>query len=153
MIATGDEQYIYSLTFADARAGTGIPKAISMGTTAALRTLEQQLTQYFNKQRTTFSCQLAPQGSRFQQRVWQALLRIPYGQSQSYKALANNIAQPTAVRAVANANACNPILVLIPCHRVIASSGALSGFAAGVERKAWLLGHEASLSEHKSSNA
>lgn len=135
MIATGDESYIYSLEFSD--------KIIqNTGVTPALQKLEHELGQYFNNQLTHFTSKLNPEGTAFQKTVWQALANIPYGQTRSYKQIATQISQEKAFRAVANANARNPILILIPCHRVIAHNGQLAGFAAGVEKKEWLLKHE-----------
>lgn len=85
-----------------------------------------------------------PGGSEFQQQVWTALRRIPVGTTTSYRELARSIGRPSAVRAVATANATNPVSVVIPCHRVIHADGSISGYGGGVERKRWLLRHEAS---------
>jgi len=82
-------------------------------------------------------------GTDFQQQVWQGLTCIPAGEHRSYRALAETLGNPRAVRAVARANALNPVAILIPCHRVIGSNGSLTGYAGGLERKAWLLDHEA----------
>jgi O-6-methylguanine DNA methyltransferase len=84
-------------------------------------------------------------GSDFQQRAWAALRAIPPGQTRSYAAQAAAMGQPAAVRAVGLANGANPIGIIVPCHRVIGASGALTGYAGGVERKAWLLRHEGAL--------
>jgi O-6-methylguanine DNA methyltransferase len=86
--------------------------------------------------------QTASSGTDFQQTVWTALRAIPAGQTRSYAELARAIGQPGAVRAVAAANGANPIGVVVPCHRVIGSNGALTGYAGGLQRKAWLLRHE-----------
>ncbi len=83
-----------------------------------------------------------PGGTVFQQQVWSALRRIPVGTTTSYGKLAAAIGRPAAVRAVGMANSRNPIAVVIPCHRVIGSNGSLTGYAAGIERKRWLLQHE-----------
>lgn len=83
-----------------------------------------------------------PAGTPFQQRVWRELRRIPIGQTASYAQIAQRIGAPTSFRAVARANATNPIGVVIPCHRVIGADGALRGYGGGVERKRWLLAHE-----------
>jgi methylated-DNA-[protein]-cysteine S-methyltransferase len=82
-------------------------------------------------------------GTAFQRRVWAALRRIPAGTTTSYGALARRIGRPTAWRAVGLANGANPIALVVPCHRVIGASGALTGFGGGIERKRWLLAHEA----------
>ena len=101
--------------------------------------LKQQLDEYFNKQRTTFEIPLQLIGSPFQVKAWKELLNIPYGKTISYKEQALNIQQDKAHRAVANANAQNMIAILVPCHRVIASNGKLSGYNGGVEKKEFLL--------------
>lgn len=82
-------------------------------------------------------------GTPFQQQVWTALRRIPAGRTTSYGALAAGIGRPTAVRAVGAANGSNPIAVIVPCHRVIGADGSLTGYGGGIERKRWLLAHEA----------
>jgi len=101
------------------------------------------LTSYFSGARDCFDrITLETGGTDFQQKVWSALQDIPYGNTHSYSDLAEAIGQPTAMRAVASANARNPISIIIPCHRVIAKSGALAGYAGGVDRKEYLLSHE-----------
>ena len=104
--------------------------------------LRRQLTEYFGGQRKRFDLRLAPQGSPFQNKVWQLLLQIPYGETRSYGQLAEQLGQPGAARAVGLANGRNPIGILIPCHRVVGSQGALTGYGGGLERKRWLLAHE-----------
>lgn len=99
----------------------------------------RQLDEYFAGRRQRFELPLAPQGTVFQQAVWQALQSIPYGQTSSYSALAAEIARPKAVRAVGAANGANPIAIIIPCHRVIGRDGSLTGYAGGLPRKALLL--------------
>jgi methylated-DNA-[protein]-cysteine S-methyltransferase len=88
-----------------------------------------------------------PPGTAFQRTVWAALVTIPVGNTWSYAQLASAIGKPTATRAVANANANNPVPIVIPCHRVIASGGGLGGFSCGLYRKRWLLGHEGILTD------
>ena len=102
-----------------------------------------QLSEYFAGSRQVFDLPLHTQGTDFQHDVWRALQSIHYGTTQSYAQLASHVNRPQAVRAVGSANGRNPIGIVIPCHRVIASDGSLSGFAHGVDRKAWLLAHEA----------
>ncbi|KXJ44609.1 MAG: cysteine methyltransferase [Cycloclasticus sp. Phe_18] len=99
----------------------------------------EQLDSYFRQQRKQFDLPLLMLGTHFQQQVWQALQTIPYGTSMSYQALANSIDNKKAVRAVANANAANAISIIIPCHRVIASNGKLTGYAGGLNTKKQLL--------------
>ena len=101
--------------------------------------LDAQLGEYFAGERTDFDLPLAPTGTDFQQRVWAALRTIPYGETWSYGRLAEAVGQPGAARAVGLANGRNPLSIVVPCHRVVGSSGKLTGYAGGVERKAFLL--------------
>ncbi len=101
-----------------------------------------QLDEYFAGQRTVFDLPLAPQGTPFQQKVWQALTTIKQGETKSYAWLAEKINNTKAVRAVGTANGANPIALIIPCHRVIGSNGKLTGYAGGLALKAKLLMHE-----------
>jgi len=105
----------------------------------ALPEATRQLGQYFAGERTTFDLPLAPEGTEFQVRVWEALRAIPYGATLSYGELADAIGQPGAARAVGLANGRNPISIIVPCHRVVGASGRLTGYAGGTERKAFLL--------------
>ena len=107
-----------------------------------LRQTQTQLTEYFAHQRQSFDLPLAPQGTPFQQHVWQCLHHIPFGETITYATLAERVGKPTAFRAVGAANGRNPISIVVPCHRVVASSGKLQGYAGGLDRKQWLLYHE-----------
>lgn len=109
-----------------------------------LRKVKQQLQEYFAGQRQQFDLPLDFQGTAFQQQVWQALLSIPYGETRSYKEIAVQLGNEKAVRAVGAANGKNPISIIAPCHRVIGSSGALVGFAGGLDKKQILLSLEQS---------
>ncbi|MDF2419220.1 methylated-DNA--[protein]-cysteine S-methyltransferase [Acinetobacter beijerinckii] len=109
-----------------------------------LHKVKQQLEQYFAGQRQQFDLPLDFQGTDFQQQVWQALLTIPYGETRSYKEIALQIGNAKAVRAVGAANGKNPISIIAPCHRVIGASGALVGFAGGLDKKQILLSLEQS---------
>lgn len=104
-----------------------------------------QLQQYFKRERTEFDLELDASGTEFQQTVWQELTRIKYGETCAYQDIANALNNPKAVRAVGAANGRNPISIIVPCHRVIGANGALTGYAGGVDRKAWLLKLEGSL--------
>lgn len=104
-----------------------------------------QLADYFAGIRTTFDLPLAAQGTEFQQRVWAVLRAIPYGSTVSYGEIAAALGDPKSVRAVAGANGANPLAILIPCHRVLAGDGKLTGYAGGLHRKEWLLRHEGAL--------
>jgi methylated-DNA-[protein]-cysteine S-methyltransferase len=102
----------------------------------------RQLDEYFAGERTRFDLRLAPRGTPFQERVWRALVAIPFGRTASYGDIARAIGSPTASRAVGAANGKNPIAIIVPCHRIIGSSGSLVGYAGGLPRKKWLLAHE-----------
>ncbi len=103
---------------------------------------EKQLQEYFSGHRKSFSMPLDMRGTPFQKQVWTALLDIPFGETRSYGELAKQIGYPAASRAVGAANGRNPISIIVPCHRVIGSSGSLTGFAGGLEIKARLLALE-----------
>lgn len=109
----------------------------------ALRATLDQLAAYFADERTDFDLPLLTPGTPFQQQVWSALLAIPFGRTTSYGELTDRIARPGAQRAVGAANGANRIAIIIPCHRVIESTGALRGYGGGLHRKKWLLEHEA----------
>jgi methylated-DNA-[protein]-cysteine S-methyltransferase len=102
----------------------------------------RQLGQYFAGERRTFELPLEFRGTDFQRQVWTTLLAIPFGETRSYLDVARSLGNPDAVRAVGAANGRNPISIIAPCHRVIGTSGALTGFGGGLEAKAWLLAHE-----------
>ena len=101
-----------------------------------------QLDEYFQGKRKRFSLPLQIQGTVFQKKVWNALLDIPYGMTQTYAGIAQKIGHEKAFRAVGNANNRNRIAIIIPCHRVIGSNGSMTGYATGIWRKEWLLEHE-----------
>jgi methylated-DNA-[protein]-cysteine S-methyltransferase len=113
----------------------------------ALSDAEQQLESYFAGERTEFDLPLAPRGSAFQLGVWQALLRIPYGETASYGEIAAAVGRPDAVRAVGSTTGRNPIAVIVPCHRVIGADGTLVGYGGGLPRKRQLLELEAAHAE------
>ena len=105
--------------------------------------MREQLDAYFAGELESFELDLDPHGTPFQQRVWAELARIPYGETISYSELAHRLGDPKLVRAVGLANGRNPISIVIPCHRVIGADGSLVGYGGGLERKRWLLEHEA----------
>ena len=105
---------------------------------------QKQLEEYFGRRRKTFSVPLDMRGTPFQKQVWEALLTIPFGETRSYGQLARQLGNPNATRAVGAANGRNPIAIIAPCHRVIGSSGKLTGFAGGLNAKAHLLSLEGS---------
>lgn len=111
-----------------------IPKELQIAVT--------QLEEYFLGVRTHFDFQINPKGTDFQQKVWQELLKIPFGKTMSYMDLAKKLGDVKAIRAVASANGKNPLWIVVPCHRVIGTDGSLTGYAGGLWRKKWLLEHE-----------
>ena len=102
----------------------------------------RQLTEYFAGKRKHFDLPIRLNGTPFQQIVWKGLQQIPYGETLSYAGLARQIGREKAARAVGNANNHNPLMIIIPCHRVVASNGKMGGYAGGIVRKAWLLEKE-----------
>ncbi len=121
--------------------------------TRVLLQLKEELSQYFAGTRRDFTVALHPIGTAFQQAAWQGLLEIPYGTTCSYAQLAESIGHPRAVRAVGSANGRNPIAIVIPCHRVIATGGGLGGYGGGLDRKRLLLDLETRASGGLSSAA
>jgi methylated-DNA-[protein]-cysteine S-methyltransferase len=102
----------------------------------------QQLSEYFSGSRREFDLELAPRGSAFERQVWAQLMRIPYGETRTYGQLAVELGDPGAAQAVGNANGWNPISIIVPCHRVVGTSGSLTGYAGGLSRKRFLLSLE-----------
>jgi methylated-DNA-[protein]-cysteine S-methyltransferase len=119
-----------------------LPDVAKTKNTELLQEAFEQLDAYFAGRLKTFDLPIAPGGTPFQQKVWQAVLTCPFGVTASYKDIAYRIGQPKAVRAVGAANGKNPIPILIPCHRIIGSSGSMTGYRGGIELKARLLALE-----------
>lgn len=126
------EQSIEMLT-----AGSNQTRLVSI-----LNVASQQLEEYFEGRRKTFDLELSPSGTEFQKAVWTELSKIKYGETISYRELARRIKNPKAIRAVGSANGKNPLSVIVPCHRVIASDGTLGGYSGGLKIKEALLGLE-----------
>lgn len=137
LIATGDEEALYRLEFADS-----LESSFPFGSTRVLQMIEEELNSYFAGTLKEFQTPLSPFGTPFQKRVWEELKRIPYGKTISYRELATAIGKPTAYRAAAQANGRNPFVIVVPCHRVINTGGGLGGYNCGLDRKKWLLQHE-----------
>ena len=133
---TQEEGSLVSLQFCPA-----VPQDIP-GPTPLLAEAQRQLEEYFAGARTSFDLPLAPHGTPFQQAVWGALLDIPYGETRSYGQIAAAVGRPKASRAVGGACHCNPIAIIVPCHRVVGASGNLTGYAGGLDLKAALLALE-----------
>ncbi|MBT8276831.1 MAG: methylated-DNA--[protein]-cysteine S-methyltransferase [Bacteroidia bacterium] len=133
---SGDRNGISEVMFTDDLAETSgkIPDELSEAVT--------QLNEYFGKKRKKFSLKLNPEGTEFQKKVWDALLNVEFGKTQTYQQIANKLGDPKVIRAAASANGKNPIAIIIPCHRIIGSDGSLTGYAGGLHRKKWLLEHE-----------
>ncbi len=116
--------------------------------TGILKEACKQLEEYFQHKRKDFSLPLAPSGTDFQKKVWNILKEIPYGQVVSYKEISRRLGNEKQIRAAANANGRNPILIFIPCHRVIGSNGTLTGYSGGLDKKKKLLEIEQSPVQH-----
>ena len=116
--------------------------ALVRGAHPLLEKLRTELGEYFEGRRRSFEVPLRFTGTPFQERVWNALLTIPYGEVRSYLQIARDLGDPKAVRAVGGANGSNPISILVPCHRVIGADGSTVGYGGGFERKKWLLALE-----------
>ncbi|UTW44744.1 methylated-DNA--[protein]-cysteine S-methyltransferase [bacterium SCSIO 12696] len=132
---SADEQGLTELRFRDQPLTEKVTHPILIETT-------KQLREYFTGERQIFDLPLHPVGTNFQQNVWRELLAVSFGETTSYGNIANTLGKPTASRAVGAANGQNPISIIVPCHRIIGSSGKLTGYAGGLERKQWLLNHE-----------
>jgi methylated-DNA-[protein]-cysteine S-methyltransferase len=141
----------------DALTGLYLPAQVAPlarpGRARVLELAAAQLAEYFAGERTTFAVPLAAIGTPFQHDVWDALVAIPYGATRSYGELATALGRPTGGRAVGAANGKNPISIIVPCHRVIAASGELTGYAGGLPAKQWLLAHERTAASSSASAA
>jgi methylated-DNA-[protein]-cysteine S-methyltransferase len=136
---------VVSIAFADGPGETqeaGFPGQVSPQAERWLAACTEQLEGYLAGRRTVFDLPLVPEGTPFQQKVWAALQQIPYGKTVSYRDVARAIGRPTAFRAVAGACGKNPLVICVPCHRVVAADGGLGGFSGGLWRKKALLGLE-----------
>lgn len=150
MIAVGDDNALHLLEFPDrkalkaqlARVSAASGQRIGLGRSAATRRTAEELGQFFGGKRASFDLPIHPHGTEFQRRVWAALCDIPAGETRSYAQIAQAVGQPRAIRAVARANACNGIAIVIPCHRVIGADGSLTGYAGGLWRKERLIAVE-----------
>ncbi len=133
---TGDKDGVSQIKFIDENSplNENIPRELTK--------VVEQLKAYFQGNLTEFDFPINPQGTDFQKRVWENLLKIPFGQTKSYLELSRMVGDVKAIRAVASANGKNPLWIIIPCHRVIGSDGSLTGYAGGVWRKKWLLEYE-----------
>ena len=150
MLAVADPHALHLLEFFDRRAlpaelirvRASTRSSISFGRLAPIARVEAELRAYFDGRSTTFLTPLVHHGSAFARRVWQELATIPPGATRSYADIAAALNQPSAVRAVARANGGNQVAIVVPCHRVVGSDGALTGYGGGLWRKRWLIEHE-----------
>jgi AraC family transcriptional regulator of adaptative response/methylated-DNA-[protein]-cysteine methyltransferase len=150
MLAIADDKQLHMLEFAERktlqshvdRYRKQFNATVLPGDTPALKLIRKELKDYFAGKQLTFTSKIASAGTDFQNTVWDELRRIPPGETRSYLDVSKRIGQPTAMRAVANANRLNRCAIILPCHRVIGSDGALTGYAGGLWRKQWLLDHE-----------
>ncbi|MDB5230214.1 MAG: methylated-DNA--[protein]-cysteine S-methyltransferase [Chitinophagaceae bacterium] len=135
----GTDHYICELSFVDntEQLVHGEP-----GISEVMHQCTEQLIEFFNGNRREFNVPIAQDGTDFQQRVWGELLDIPYGRTISYMDLAKRLGDPKVIRAAASTNGKNKVAIIVPCHRVIGSNSALTGYAGGLWRKRWLLEHE-----------
>jgi methylated-DNA-[protein]-cysteine S-methyltransferase len=141
ILLTANNDGLTSLSFVQGTSAKKAPENSEHNPTPFIEVC-QQLEQYFNGDRTEFTLSLAPEGTPFQKKVWQALSTIKCGETKSYQWIAKKIANEKAVRAVGAANGANPIALIVPCHRVIGKNGKLTGYAGGLALKAKLLMHE-----------
>lgn len=141
MLVQGDGQFVTGLFMPNHKGWCG-PDPAWHQTVAPFAAVREQLAEYFAGERQTFDVPLKLAGTPFQQRIWQELVRIPFGTTITYAQLAQRVGKPTASRAVGHANGRNPISIIVPCHRVIGADGKLVGYAGGMNKKQWLLAWE-----------
>jgi len=141
MLAGCDDHGLRYISFQRGKGARG-PEPHWEQSAKPFREAARQLREYFMGRRTSFDLALHPKGTPFQRDVWKALLTIPYGETRSYGDIARQIGRPTAVRAVGLANGRNPLPIVVPCHRVIGSTGALVGYGGGLPVKQALLDRE-----------
>ena len=144
-----DNHAIYRIEFIDMVENTNLVNTLEQKANELTLRAKKQLAQYFVGERAAFVLPLAPQGTAFRQQTWQALQQIPFGETRYYSQQAELMNNKKAVRAVGAANGANPIAIVIPCHRVIGKDGSLTGYAGGLDRKAWLLNFEQQQCQNK----
>lgn len=137
-----DFQYRYSIDAIMKRIESLMGDKFAEGEHPHFAILERQMDEYFRGVRKEFDIPLHLLGTPFQKSVWEGLLKIPYGETRSYKQQSIFLGNEKAIRAVAGANGENGIAIIIPCHRVIGENGSLTGYGGGLQRKKWLLDHE-----------
>ena len=140
MLATANPDYLCYLKFLPLSLVSLL--GIQQIETTLFKQLAKELKAYFAGERAVFTVPIAFNGTDFQNKVWQALAKIPYGQTESYTSLATQVGNAEARRAVGRANAVNTYHIIVPCHRIINKDNGLGGYSAGIARKEWLLRHE-----------
>lgn len=154
MYAVGSDESLYFLEFYNPpttfkrlqRLLAKLNVKVLEGHSQSLSSIRNELELYFNHKIKGFSTPITLIGTTFQKTVWQQLRKTSFGHTWSYSLLAQKISHPSAYRAVANANGCNNLAIIIPCHQVINANGEIGGYAGGVDKKLWLLNHEKSMS-------
>ncbi len=148
MLAISDNEKLLLLEFEGRKglekevAKLRIDHLIIPGMTSPLKSIKDELQAYFEGKLKQFKTPIQWVGTDFQKRVWEALLQVPFGETRSYREQAEMLGQPTAYRAVANANGLNQLAIIVPCHRIINTNGNLGGYGGGIAWKKWLLNHE-----------
>src|SRR6185295_6172208 len=141
MVVEGDGHFVTGLYLPQHKGWPG-PDASWHQADPLFVAVREQLAEYFAGERQQFDVPLKLAGTQFQQRVWQELMKIPFGTTITYAELARRVGNPNASRAVGHANGRNPISIIVPCHRVIGAAGKLTGYAGGLDKKQWLLAWE-----------
>lgn len=150
MLALADTKNLYLLEFSERRnlekrieiLKTKLQANIISDRCPPIESIENEIESYFAGKLKTFKTPFSTTGTPFQKIAWDALIKIPYGETKSYLEQANMINHPSAHRAVANANGSNNLAIIIPCHRILRNNGKLGGYAGGIDRKKWLIEHE-----------
>lgn len=140
---TSDETSLISISFVTEEKNTKLDEPLILTKTI------QQLYEYFAGTRKEFDLEIHPSGTEFQQKVWQEVKKIPFGETTSYLSIAVKTGSPKNTRAVGLANGKNPIPIVIPCHRIVGKNGKLTGYAGGLDKKKWLILHELKHSKSK----
>lgn len=141
----GTDDAIISILFSEK---TAVDFPVNSDSPQVVVDCQRQLEEYFKGQRTEFNLPVTSTGTPFQQKVWTALTEVPYAETVSYGAIAKAIGSDKAVRAVGNANSKNKLTIVVPCHRIIGSTGKLTGYAGTLTRKEWLLRHEKEIAKN-----
>jgi len=142
LLVEGNTDYITQISFIDTDRSDTDHAFAELPVYPVIKECINQLEAYFTGRLKMFDVPIAPAGTDFQKEIWRLLQKLPYGQSATYTQLSDMYGNPSAIRAVAAANGSNPIMIIVPCHRVIGAGYKLTGYAGGLHRKEWLLRHE-----------